>query len=145
MADNATSGGTGGNGGTGSSNNNGLSPMLLFFIALGLILVYLVILWLLFRSADDQGANETVWGRYMFLLGGLEAVVFTAVGWLFGREVNRKQAEQAEQATQEAADAKAKGSQLRGAILGQPTTGEEAVSGGGGLARLRQLAQDTTF
>ena len=41
------------------------------------------------------------------LLGGGESIVFVAVGWLFGREVNRKQAEQAEAATDEAKDASA--------------------------------------
>jgi hypothetical protein len=142
MADNGTNGRNGGGG------NNGVSPVLLFIVAIVLILAYLVVLFILFRGADDEGASETVWGRYTFLLGGLEAIVFTAVGWLFGREVNRKQAEQAEQATKEAADAKAKGEGLKQAILSHPNIGgdgTEAVVGDGSTQALRIQARATKF
>lgn len=43
-----------------------------------------------------KGVNEIVWGRYIYLLTGVEAIVFTAVGFIFGREVNRARAENAE-------------------------------------------------
>jgi hypothetical protein len=48
---------------------------------------------LLFLAADNGGVNETIWGRYVYVFGGLEAIVFTAVGWIFGREVNRAAAD----------------------------------------------------
>ena len=51
--------------------------------------------------------------------------------WLFGREVNRKQAEQAEKATEEAAQAKKKGEGLKQAILTHPSVagnGQESPS-----------------
>ncbi|MER7555876.1 hypothetical protein ABTZ46_02980 [Nocardioides sp. NPDC126508] len=134
--------------GTGQGGGAGASPVVLSVVAIGLLVAYLLVLLLLFRGADDEGASETVWGRYIFLLGGLEAVVFTAVGWLFGREVNRRQANQAEQATKEAAEAKAKGEGLRQAILSHPAIGgdgTEAVVGDGSMQALRMQAKATRF
>jgi hypothetical protein len=45
--------------------------------------------------ADNSDVTEIVWSRYVYLFGGFEAVVFTAVGWLFGREVHRAAVETA--------------------------------------------------
>ena len=42
-------------------------------------------------------AQDTSWSRFMYLYNGLEAIVFAAIGWLFGREVHRAQAQAAEQ------------------------------------------------
>jgi hypothetical protein len=126
----------------------GASPAVLLAVAIGLLVIYVVILYFLFKGADDKDMSETIWGRYTYLLGGLEAIVFTAVGWLFGREVNRKQAEQAEQATQEAAEAKMKGEGLRQSILTHPAivgTGQEAVGGDGSMHALRTRAEATQF
>jgi hypothetical protein len=36
------------------------------------------------------------WDRYVFLFTGVETITFTAVGWLFGREVSRGEIRQAE-------------------------------------------------
>ncbi len=30
-------------------------------------------------------ASEGEWARYVYLYGGVEAIVFAAVGWLFGK------------------------------------------------------------
>ena len=46
--------------------------------------------------ADDEGMNELIWARLAFVLQGVEAVAFTAVGWLFGREVHRGEAKVAQ-------------------------------------------------
>jgi hypothetical protein len=127
----------------------------LLAIALALIGLYVFGVVVLFQSADDSGTSELIWGRYTFLLAGFEAIVFTAVGWLFGREVNRKQAEQAEKATDdakekaaEAAEAKAKGEGLQRAILSIPVP--EANPRGMNpavdpIAALREQARRTTF
>ncbi len=40
--------------------------------------------------------NSTQWEQYTYLLSGLETIAFTAIGWLFGKEVHREQAQQAE-------------------------------------------------
>ena len=50
----------------------------------GLLIAFLLV---------NVGASEPTWQRYVYLLSGVEAVVFAAVGWLFGKEVHREQAE----------------------------------------------------
>jgi hypothetical protein len=57
----------------------------------------LVIFLILHVSTDEE-----TWKRYTYLLTGVEAVVFAAVGWLFGKEVHREQAEKAEMSRNEA-------------------------------------------
>jgi hypothetical protein len=56
-----------------------------------------------FMILDVDALDET-WKRYTYLLTGVEAIVFAAVGWLFGKEVHREQAENAEQKRGEAED-----------------------------------------
>lgn len=46
---------------------------------------------------QNVGAIEPTWSRLVCLYGGVEAIVFAAVGWLFGREVHRVQAARAEE------------------------------------------------
>jgi hypothetical protein len=46
--------------------------------------------------------SEVVWARYVYLLTGIETITFTAIGWLFGKEVHREQAEMAQQQASEA-------------------------------------------
>jgi hypothetical protein len=48
------------------------------------------------------GASEQVWSRYAYLLTGVEAILFAAVGWLFGKEVHREEAQTAEAKRSEA-------------------------------------------
>jgi hypothetical protein len=55
--------------------------------------------WYLLKSAHSS--TDAGWQRLAYVFSGVQTVVFTAVGWLFGREVNRRQAETA----QERADA----------------------------------------
>lgn len=40
---------------------------------------------------------EPKWSRATYLFGSVEAIVFAAIGWLFGKEVHREQAQQAEE------------------------------------------------
>ncbi|MFE5409419.1 hypothetical protein [Microbacterium sp. NPDC056569] len=127
----------------------------LLAIAIVIIVVYVIAVFVLFQTADDEGTSDVIWGRYTFLLAGFEAIVFTAVGWLFGREVNRKQAEQAEKATEEAkektaeaAEFKAKGEGLRQAILSAPApagTPRGFEVPGDPFAAVREQARNTTF
>jgi cytochrome bd-type quinol oxidase subunit 1 len=136
------------NGGGDNSNKSepGAAAKWLLPIAVFLLALYVVILSVLFFTADDKDVSENIWGRYTYLLGGLEAIVFTAVGWLFGREVNRKQAEQAEKATEEAAQAKKKGEGLKQAILTHPSVagnGQESPSND--VAALYLAARSTEF
>jgi flagellar basal body-associated protein FliL len=98
--------------------------IVLLVIAALLVMAYVVAVFVLFSLAGDEGTKDEIWARYIVLLTGLEAIVFAAVGWLFGREVNRKQADQAEEASKAAsenaektAEAKATGEGLKTAVL----------------------------
>jgi hypothetical protein len=46
----------------------------------------------IFLFSQARKSADPTWQRFVYVFGGIEAVVFTAVGWLFGREVNRQQA-----------------------------------------------------
>ncbi len=68
-------------------------------IACAVLLGYGGVTWFLFRNV---GVPSETWTRYTFLLGGIEAIAFAAVGYLFGKEVHRQQAEKAEKRAQDA-------------------------------------------
>lgn len=96
------------------------------------------------RSSSDQE-----WQRLVYVFGGIEAVVFTAVGWLFGREVNRRQAEGAEQRADEsdkvakaaitrAADLDARGQAAKAAVQSRLVTYSDP-----GKARSRGIGADS--
>lgn len=80
-----------------------------FMVAVGLLLAFAALDVVMLFMANT--GTEIVWQRRVYLFGCVEAVVFTAVGWLFGREVSRSAAESAKQeaseAKQDATDARA--------------------------------------
>jgi type VI protein secretion system component VasK len=86
------------------------------------LVAYAVFVWQMWGKADGQN-NEVEWSRLVGLLTGVEAIVFAAVGWLFGREVNRAQAEQAATAQKEAGEAKGAGQALRTMIAAKAESG----------------------
>jgi hypothetical protein len=94
-------------------------------IAVVILLGFAVLLYHMYQIAPTR--EEVVWNRSLALFGSVEAIAFTAAGYLFGREVHREQAQKAEeradataveagQAQTAAAEAKAKGESLRRAI-----------------------------
>ncbi|WP_128645613.1 hypothetical protein [Rhodococcus sp. BS-15] len=137
------------NGKTPDADGNGYWP--LFVVAIALVVVFLVLSVWLFTEADDEGTTEMVWSRYAYIVGGLEAIVFAAVGWLFGREVNRgtaevakKQADEAKQDADAAKDAADAGIRLAGEVNGflgkQPAGGVDALA-----TQSLRTAVDTLF
>jgi hypothetical protein len=78
---------------------------------------------MLFFASDNADIDETHWSRYVYVFGGLEAIVFTAVGWIFGREVNRTAAETATKIADNAAN------QVETATTNMATLTEEAAKG----------------
>jgi hypothetical protein len=75
-----------------------------FVVAAALVLAFVVLTVLMLSWAD---APDGVWKNRVFVFSSVEAIVFTAVGWIFGREVHRGQAESARKDAEEAkADAK---------------------------------------
>ena len=101
-------------------------------------------------------ADDKTWDRYVYLLTGIEAIVFAAVGWLFGREVSRpviEQAKEAGPAKAEAASEKEKGKSLARAIMAthkaepkratrlQAMGAPEAAAAAADMSMLVELAQ----
>jgi hypothetical protein len=88
-----------------------------FVVTVLLLVAFAVFIAYLLRHSD---ATDTAWSRYVYLLTGLEALVFAAVGWLFGREVSRpvvEQAKEAGQAKETAAAEREKGASLARAVV----------------------------
>jgi hypothetical protein len=65
-----------------------------------LILIALAFLYI-FLLKNVNAVSET-WQRLTYLLEGIEAIAFAAMGYLFGSEVHRKQAEDAKEGEQQA-------------------------------------------
>jgi hypothetical protein len=81
-----------------------------FMVAVGLLVAFTALVIYMLATAD--GAPET-WERQVYVFGAVEAIVFTAVGWIFGREVHRASAENArEDANQAKQEAAAKGAKV---------------------------------
>jgi len=64
---------------------NGVAVVIVGFYLVGLAVLFLF--W--------NGANDVTWTRAVYVAGGVEAIAFAAAGYLFGKEVHREQAEQA--------------------------------------------------
>jgi type VI protein secretion system component VasK len=119
-----------------------------WILAVALLVLFALSCWLLFRLADDTGVDEKVWARYLYVFGALQAIVFTAVGWIFDREVHRSAAEaatkDAKRAKQEAKDAanEAKQEAVRGHALAEAV--KASVGALGGLDRIGAASSETT-
>ena len=75
---------------------NGVPWKALFIVAVAIGVIYIGFAVVTWNRADDADvANEAIWSRYVLVFQGIEAIAFTAVGWLFGREVHRGEAETA--------------------------------------------------
>jgi hypothetical protein len=78
-----------------------------FIVAVVLLVAFAALIAAMMLLANG---GDTVWQRRVYVFGAAQAIVFTAIGWLFGREVNRSTVESAKsdaaQAKQEAASAR---------------------------------------
>lgn len=79
------------------SSRTGIRYWLTWVLAGCLIALFAASCWLLYLAADNAQVTETLWGRYVYIFSALGAIVFTTVGWIFGREVHRTAAEVASQ------------------------------------------------
>jgi len=66
-----------------------------FTVAVVLLLGFAVLVAVMVVAAGAP--DDKVWERRVYLFGAVEAIVFTAVGWLFGREVHRTAVDTAKQ------------------------------------------------
>ena len=91
-----------------SENNNQQGFALKHIIAILLLIAYGIFMVYLLKVIETK---EPTWSRMMMLFTSLEALAFTAAGYIFGREVHKKRAEIAEsekeKAQNEAEEAKA--------------------------------------
>jgi hypothetical protein len=89
-------------------------------VAVAALIFFAAFCVFLLANAGTDSSSE--WERWVYVFGGVEAIAFAGVGWLFGKEVNRQRAqsaeEQAEQASAKAEAEAAKGHQLAGLVLG---------------------------
>jgi hypothetical protein len=141
--------------------NSGPSPRAQLVVAVFLLIAFGVVVALMLGWADT-------WDQRVYVFGAVEAIVFTAVGWIFGREVHRQTAEVAQK---DAAEAKAevkskaeevtklaeeaqKGRALKAAIEAVPVEAPSSAGGPrdvsalpspaapqGSLAHLRSMAE----
>jgi hypothetical protein len=87
------------------TSTDGVPPKVRTALAVAAVVAYVAALVALAMAADD--VKSTTWERYVYLLSGAEAIVFAAVGWIFGKEIHRGKAEQADQAIKDAKDSAA--------------------------------------
>ena len=85
MTEQPPGGGTDGNAGT----------LVRTVVTVVLLLAFGVLVVVMLVTSDSL--SEVAWNRRVYLLGGVEAIVFTSVGWLFGREVHRSEAQTAKE------------------------------------------------
>ncbi|GAA0504417.1 hypothetical protein Ade02nite_28490 [Paractinoplanes deccanensis] len=71
-----------------------------FGVTAGLLVGFAALVVAMIWIADG---DDVVWQRRVYVFGAVEALVFTAIGWLFGREVHRSAAQSA-QASADAAN-----------------------------------------
>jgi hypothetical protein len=103
--------------------------------------------------SNSTAANELTWTRTVYALTPIETIAFAAVGWLFGREVHRQEAEHAQiratnaearadsanddaaKAHSEAARERSRGTALFGAVLGSQAAPPQQATADGGVVR----------
>jgi len=70
-----------------------------FVLAIIILIVYLIFIgFMLFKSKIE----EPSWSRMLYLFSGIEAIVFAALGYVFGKDIHRIRAEKAEENVEEA-------------------------------------------
>lgn len=118
-----------------NSDTKGLAGYVPYIIAIGVLIAYGFFISFLIKKV---GTEELDWSRLIYLFSGVEAIVFAAAGFLFGREVNRKRAENAEEGKKladeqkEEAKKEAVDERKKGVILGAMAIQGERTSAGVG-------------
>jgi hypothetical protein len=80
------------------SRAKGLLSFTQGIVPLVIAVTVLYIFWSLVKTMMGMTkAPELEWNRAAYLFAGVEAIAYAAAGFLFGREVHRQRAEQAEQ------------------------------------------------
>jgi len=120
------------------SNSENWFKITAVILAVFILAGYAFFLYFLIGKASTE-VDEKIWTRLIYLFAGVEAIVFSAAGFIFGRQVNRGRALKAEkdakeaqknekEATASASKEKAKGENLAQLILSKvekPATAED--------------------
>jgi hypothetical protein len=137
------------------TDKTGLSGRNLLSLTLGVVpliiaVVVLYLFWNLVKTMMGMTkAPELEWNRAAYLFAGVEAIAYAAAGFLFGREVNRQRAEQAEQragteekratqAEKKATEETTKGKTLKQVIEAKKTSRPGATADIEGLESFRE-------
>jgi len=76
------------------------------------VAIVVIFVWFNIYLLIRTGSADLEWARAIYLLHGLESIAFVATGFVIGRDVHRRRAEQAEKAVQNAQES-AGAAQLR--------------------------------
>lgn len=111
------------------------------YVAAAFILVALLV-GIGYELALAGTATDLTWTRVVYALGPVESIAFAAAGWIFGREVHRQQAQQAEaRASQAQADARTAEQQ---ALTSQAQADHERARGASLSAAVLEKARSAT-
>src|ERR1700724_2085148 len=94
------------------------------FVAVGVMVVYIAALWVLFVYRSDKN-----WDRMVYLLSGFEAIVFVAVGAIFGTTVQRSSVDAANAHAQQARTEARAASKRADAAVTQGASGQALAAG----------------
>ncbi len=88
-------------------------------VAAVLTAVFVISIGILFYFLSTTSMGDLTWGHYAYLLAALQAVTAGAVGWLFGSQVHRGDAEMAKTSMGNAEDRASKSEQsaMQGKVL----------------------------
>lgn len=78
-----------------SDDSDGLKPRAEIGVTIGFAIGFGALVLGLSLAVLFMKIGATGWDQLVYLLSGVEAVTFAAIGWLFGKEVNRGQAREA--------------------------------------------------
>jgi hypothetical protein len=106
-------------------------------VAFAVLATYMVL------HADTK--DQTEWQHWVYIFGSVEAIAFAAVGWIFGKEVNRERAEKAEDAAKtaqkDAEETAQKGAHLAGMVKAS-SRGPQGLQMMGGVDSALKAAVD---
>jgi hypothetical protein len=85
-----------------ADTDTGGRPKIVIFAAIAVLIAFAgLVAWMLVTARTQNG---TVWDRQLYIFTSVEAIVFAAAGALFGVEVKRQQADNAEQRADQASE-----------------------------------------
>jgi type VI protein secretion system component VasK len=120
----------------GSAALKGFRYWMTWVFAVGLVVLFALSCWILYHLVNSTGVDEVHWHRYVYIFSAWEAIVFTAIGWIFGQEVRRSAAataiNDAKDAKKDAKDAanQAREEAVRGRALAEAINASVAALGG---------------